>query len=278
MQDNIPFRVSCSTGTLYHLPLKLAFSIIKQAGFDGVEIDASPELLIRGAAYAKKLAREFNLPIYTFHPPLYPFPGWPKAQTERILAVARFAQDLDCESFVIHAPKSYSLATPRAKQYLNGVHLGVAFAEQHQLKFGLETAQKPVKKKPRLFDSLDYFIDFTDKNKLSVVYDTGHSGASGEDFVRSAQYIGGRLCNVHFNDVFIESPQRKAKTHLAPGKGNCGDLAAFLRELARQHYTGPVTYELSPFEAGLGIPQIAIQKLRDARSFVQKAFDSGSNT
>ncbi len=276
MQENIPLRISCSTGTLYHLPLKLAFSIIKQAGFDGVEIDASPELLIRGAAYAKKLARDFSLPIYTFHPPLYPFPGWPREQTERILAVARMARDLDCESFVIHAPKSYSLATPRAKKYLNGVKLGAAFAEHYQLKFGLETTQKPVKKPPRLFDSLDYFIDFTDKNNLCVVYDTGHSGASGEDFIQSIQYIGGRLCNVHFNDVFIESPLRNAKTHLAPGKGNCGDLSAFLRELARQHYAGPVTYELSPFEVGLGIPQIAIQKLRAARAFVNSAFVSDS--
>ena len=72
-------RLSFSTATLYHFPLRAAFALAHEAGFEGVELVLGPEVMLRGAAYVRQLSHEYSLAVLSVHPPMIPYPGQNKA-------------------------------------------------------------------------------------------------------------------------------------------------------------------------------------------------------
>lgn len=270
-------RVSCSTGSLYHLPLRTALGLIRDAGFDGVELVAGPETLARGMQATQRTLRQVGLPALSFHPPLLPLPGWPRSQFWRGVTTAQHARDLGAEVAVIHAPKSRSLATPRARQYLAAIAAAQRVASEQGFVIGLETTQRPWNHKPpMLFDDLAYFLQFADNHRLSVTLDTSHAAANGDDLLAVLAQIGPRLRNIHFSDCTANGPGKKPRTHVTPGQGNTVDLAAFLRALAQQHYTGLITCELSPFEIHAWPLRDIAKKLAATRAYIADALASGA--
>lgn len=269
-------RVSCSTGSLYHLPLALALAIIRDAGFDGVEMVASPETIVRGLAAVQRTVARADLPALSFHPPLYRFPGWPRTQLGGMLSVVAGAQALGCEVGVIHAPKGYSLATPRARQYVAGIDIAGTLATQHGIAIGFETTQRPHDgRPPMLFDDLTVFLDFADAHDLSVTLDTSHAGANGDDLLAVLAQLGPRLCNIHLSDCQLDPVQNKPSTHRMPGDGNTVDLAAFIRALGQTGYVGLITLEVAPPLLGLWPPAQIARRLAAARAFVVTALAAG---
>lgn len=264
-------RISCSTGSLYHLPLALALRIIRDAGFDGCEFVISPESLARGMAAMGRVVARAGLPTLSVHPPLYPFPGWPRDQRAAILAVVEGAQQLGGAVGVIHAPKSRSLLTPRARQYIAALDEAQALAERAGVVIGLETTQRPRSKQPLLFDDLRYFLAFTDTHDLSVTLDTCHAGANGDDLLVVLDQIGPRLRNIHYSDVRIGDPHNKPATHQFPGTGNRVDLAVFTNALSRGGYGGLITLEIAPTVVGLWPPKRLVRRLTAAREFISRA-------
>lgn len=277
MNEPLRPRISCSTGSLYHLPLAVALRLIRDAGFDGAEVVGSLETLARGkVAMARTVARA-GIPALSFHPPLYPFPGWPRTQAGRAAATMAHARALGSAVAVIHAPKSWSLATPRALQYIAAIDAAQAFGAAHGIAIALETTQKPWDgRPPLLFDDLGYFMHFVTAHALAVTLDTSHAAANGADLPAVLGQIGPRLRNIHFSDCGPLIPGRKPQTHLRPGLGTAVDLAAFTRELGRTGYTGLITLEIAPLELRpWSLPTIS-RRLAEARAFVVAALaDSG---
>lgn len=267
-------RISCSTASLYHLPLGTALALIREAGFDGLEFVVSPESLLRGMPAMGRVVARSRLPALTFHPPLYPFPGWPRNQAEAMMNVVAGAERLGCEVGVIHAPRSRSLETPRAQRYISGLVAAREYAAAKGIAIGLETTQRPVAgKRPLLFDDLNFFLDFVDRLDLRVTLDTAHAGASGDDLLVDLARIGPRLRNIHYSDCRIDDPAKDPKTHLLPGTGNTIDLAAFTRALGGAGYAGVITLELAPQIVGLWPPRKILSQLAAAREFVALELD-----
>jgi|SRR6185437_12671389 len=276
-------RISCSTASFYQLPLATAVGMIRDAGFDGVELVAGPESLARGLAATGRLLQRAGLPALSFHPPLYPLPGWPRSQEGRGRAAAESARELGCEVVVIHAPKSRSLATPRAQQYIAAVDGARDLGAAHGFVVGLETTQRPTAGRPQmLFDDLSYFMRFADEHDLSVTFDTCHAAANGDDLAAVLDQIGPRLRNIHFSDCRLIPGKRKPQTHVRPGHGNTVDLAAFVRDLAARYYAGLITCEISPLELLAWPRREMVQRLAEARDFIADAladpFSDGNHT
>ena len=269
-------RISCSTGSLYHLPLATALAVIRDAGYDGVEMVASPETIMRGLPAVQRIVARAGLPALSFHPPLYPFPGWPRTQLGGMLSVVAGAQALDCAVGVIHAPKGFSLATPRARQYVAGIDIARQLAAQHGIAIGFETTQRPHDgRRAMLFDDLDVFLTFADEHDLGVTLDTSHAGANGDSLLAVLAQIGPRLRNVHLSDCRVDAAQRQPSTHRMPGDGNTVDLAAFIRALGQADYDGLITLEVAPPLLGLWPPAQIARRLAEARAFVTTALDAG---
>ncbi len=267
-------RVSCSTASLYQWPLAIALGMIRDAGFDGAEFVVSPEALARGLAWVEQAFARADLAALSYHPPLYPFPGWPaRHQLAAMLRTAQGARRLGCEVAVIHAPRSRSLATPRARRYVAALDMTRALAGGCGVAIGLETTQRPWNgKPPLLFDDLGYFLRFADEHEVGVTLDTSHALANGEDPLDALYTVGPRLVNIHFSDCRLTPPGQKPHTHLFPGAGDHpGVLARFLRALVRQEYSGLVTIEISPLELGV-LSRAAIERrLSAACAFARAA-------
>ncbi len=270
-------RISCSTASFYQLPLATAVGMIRDAGFDGVELVASPESLVRGLAATQRVLQRAGLAALSFHPPLYPLPGWPRSQMGRGLAAAHSARELGCEVTVIHAPKSRSLETPRARQYVAAVQAARDLGAAHGFVVGLETTQRPAAgNPPLLFDDLSYFMGFVETHDLSVTLDTCHAAANGDDLSTVLAQIGPRLRNIHFSDCRRVPGKRKPKTHVRPGRGNTVDLAAFVRELAARTYTGLITCEISPLELFALSRGEMVRRLAEVHDFIVDALAASS--
>lgn len=263
-------RINCSTGTLYHLPLATALGIIRDAGFDGAELVASPETMLRGLQFAGRVAHQAQVPICTYHPPLSRIPGWPNEHIDRILAVMRDAYEVGAHIGVIHAPKTYTMTTTRGQAYTQGIILARRFQDYYGVQISLETTQRPWKPqiRPRLFDDMGYFLRFTQEYDLGVTFDTSHSGANGDDISVILHNIGNRLCNIHVSDCRIDTQNDKPFTHLFPGNGNTVDFDALTTTLIRTSYQGVVTLEISPFEAGFLPINTLVRRLSEARTFL----------
>lgn len=278
MHEPLRPRISCSTGSLYHLPLAVALRLIRDAGFDGAEVVGSLETLARGKAAMARIVARAGIPALSFHPPLYPFPGWPLTQAGRAEATMEHARALGSALAVIHAPKSWSMATPRALEYIAAIDAAQTFGAAHGIVIGLETTQKPWDgRPPMLFDDLSYFMRFVAAHDLAVTFDTSHAAANGDDLPIVLGQIGARLRNIHFSDCGPVIPGQRPKTHLRPGMGTAVDLAAFTRDLTRTGYTGLITLEISPLELRpWSLPAIS-RRLAQARAFVAAALADAGN-
>jgi sugar phosphate isomerase/epimerase len=191
------------------------------------------------------------------------------------MSVAQGAQALGCGVAVVHAPKGYSLATPRAQQYVAGIGAGQAYVAQHGLVIGLETTQRPVGKPPMLFDALDTFLRFADEYQLAVTLDTCHAAANGDDLLALVQRLGSRLRNVHLSDCRREPSRPKPLTHRMPGEGNTVDLEEFLGALSQTGYVGLITLEIAPSDLGWWPPSRLAKRLTEARAYVTTALATG---
>ena len=252
-----------------------ALRLIRDAGFDGAEVVGAPETLLRGMATTRRIVERSGLQALSFHPPLLPLPGWPKTQMERGRATANCARELGCEVAVIHAPKSRSLATPRARQYIDAIQAAHTIGEANGFVIGLETTQRPWDgKPPLLFDDYDNFLRFADEHGLSVTLDTCHAAANGDDLLAVLGQIGPRLRNIHFSDATSAPPGQRPRTHVRPGMGNTTDLAAFVRALGQAGYTGLITCEVSPFEFHAWSLRAITRKLTATRAFIAEALAS----
>jgi sugar phosphate isomerase/epimerase len=268
-------HISCSTGTFYHLPLTTTLALIRDAGYTGAEFVVSPESLIRGMSYIERVTSQSRLPILTVHPPLFRFPGWPRSRLGAMVSVVSHARELGAKIGVIHAPKGYSLESTRVRQYCHALTVAQKLGKQHDIEIGLETTQRPIRKRPMILDDLERFLQFADTYQISVTLDTCHAAANRDNLVSVLNLIGSRLRNIHLSDAAFIPGRRKPKTHLLPGTGNLADLHLFIKTLAQTRYAGVITLELSPFVVGLWPPSTILSHLNSAREFVVEAWQSG---
>jgi sugar phosphate isomerase/epimerase len=260
--------------------LSWVFAIAKRAGFDGVELVISPEVDARGGAYAKKLADEFGLTIFSIHPPLFEYPGWMKLQTsiapylDRALKVAN---DSDAPMLVIHMPKAQDARSGVGRAFIERV-----VSERKNLNGA--GPQIALENRPRfrerdaalILSQPDDLRGFADAHDFPMTLDTAHIGTWDIDLLESYDHFRGRLVNVHLSDLSDVSPRVQAapilhsyvKQHQLPGSGKL-PLRDFLRVLARERYDGPITCELSPTALSIWNPRVVEQKLKQCVEFVR---------
>lgn len=281
-------KISLSTACLYVYPLRQVFALAKRAGFDGVELAINPEVDLRGAEYARQLSQEFDLPIFTVHPPMFQYPGWSKLHAsvapylERAISIAESVQ---APLLVIHMPEAADANTGIGREFIEQV----AATGKRQNGSGPKLAiENRPRFKPRdanyILTELPDLRAFADEHDFPMTLDTAHVGTWDLDLMDTFHYFKGRLANVHLSDLKDVSPRIESKAvlhsyvkqHQFPGEGKL-PLPAFLRMLAEEGYGGPITYELSPTCLRAWNPKAVEVRLKEAIGFVQDAIASEEN-
>lgn len=274
--------LSLSTGSLYIYPLRWTFGLAKRAGFDGVELVIGPEVDWRGPAYVKQLAREFNLPILTVHPPLYGYRGWNEINTtyapymEKALTVT---EAVGARLMVVHAPRADDPRQGVGKEFMDQVVASGAARNGSGLRLGLENSAKFTSKDDNyILRELPELREFVDKHDFAMTLDTAHIGTFDLDLLESLKFFDGRVANVHLSDMrevphwLMNQPRLHSyyRQHQFPGSGVL-PLQELLRQLKMRGYDGTITYELSPLAVDALTPWRVEKKLRQAVQFVRDA-------
>jgi sugar phosphate isomerase/epimerase len=241
--------LSFSTGTLYHFPLRTTFRLVSEAGFDGVELVLGPEVLVRGAAYVRRLTEQYALPVLSVHPPIIPYPG--QGHAARILPrLVALAQEVDCDLIVLHTPKTEKEENRRWQEFVSMLLRERAAAG---VRISLENGGIFRESDRRyLLHDLRRLRAFADRHDLPLTFDTAHAGTSDHDLIAAYGTVNGRVANVHFSDLLQRPlfPDWKPlytffRHHQMPGDGML-PLAEFAHALVASDYTGPLTLEVSP--------------------------------
>lgn len=241
-------KLSFSTGALYHLPLRTAFSVAREAGFDGVELVESAELFLLGAAHARRLSQAYGLPVLSVHPPIVPYPGMDDARPT-VRRLVSLAKGVDCSLVVLHTPKTASTSSPAWRFFLQAL-------QEHThptIRVALETSGffRPGDERFVLHD-VRRLQSFAESHDLPVTFDTAHTGTTPYPILEAFALFNGRVANVHLSDLarrHLFPNWRPLHTlilhHQMPGAGVL-PLEEFLRMLLRTGYAGSLTLELSP--------------------------------
>jgi sugar phosphate isomerase/epimerase len=247
----VTLRLSFSTGSLYHLPLRTIFALAHEAGFAGVELVYCPEVARRGVAPIRRLSQEFSLPVLSVHPSVVPYPGHNHA-AHILPRLVSLAQGLDCPLVVVHTPKAKSLEEPQGKEYVE-VLLRERERCNRRLQIAVENAGFYRPSDARfILHNVFQLRDLADRYDLPLTFDTSHAGTSPYGVLGAYDILRRRVVNVHFSDLRPRHgfpDWRPLYTvlshHQMPGEGVL-PLAEFVRTLVVDSYAGILTLEVSP--------------------------------
>lgn len=270
-------RLSLSTASLAPLPLRVAFRLAAECGYEGVELVHTPEVLLRGTSYAATLAREY-VPILSVHQSL---------GHARTLGMARrkvrdtvdLALALDCPSVVIHGPEAYHWSVPKASCWLQELLAGRDRVEGTRTRITVENpGMYHAVDKHNVLAHLPVLASFCRRYDLDITLDTCHAGTAGLDLVATCDLIGERLANVHLSDEISPLFERGGPhlvrmfdaLHQLPGEGDLA-LTAMIAHLADDGYRGTITAEVNAYALRTWSSVERSKRLRDIARFVRAA-------
>jgi sugar phosphate isomerase/epimerase len=268
-------RLSLSTGSLYIYPLRSTFRLVREAGFDGVELVVGPEVLWRGGAAVRRLAHDHGLTIFSLHPPLFPMPGW-QDYGPAMQKLVELAQELETPLIVLHPPSAAKWEHPHSQGFLNALDIARHGLAGTRTRVALENPTSPSHGQ-RLLVEPDALRAFAQAHDLRLVLDTAHAASLSHPLQHTYELFDGRLANVHLSDVAEHSLlpdilgiHAFVKRHQFPGEGQL-PLDDLLRRLSADGYQGSVTMELSPVPLQIWWPPAVRRRLRQAVMWVQEA-------
>ena len=268
-------ELSLSTGCIYIYPLRSIFNIASESGFAGVELVVSPEVELRGGSYARRLADDYGLTIFSLHPPILPFPGWSdyRAVVPRLVDLAL---ETGAGYVVLHPPNALSLAKGQGRSYMEAMADGLRRTE---VRIALENRAffRPRDRQYVLGD-LRELRAFADQFDLPIVLDTSHAATSTYSLAEAYAVVADRLVNVHLSDLRpppwpldVSFLHTYLKHHQIPGDGQL-PLADFLGRLAVDGYCGPITLEISPVALRIWWPPDVKRQLVRSVAYVRQSF------
>lgn len=270
-------KFSLSTGTLYVYPLRAIFRWAREAGFSGVELVVNPEAVARGGRTVGAMARDQGLEIYSVHPTLLPLPGW-RERKGGMEPTIRLAQEAEASVVVMHTPRSETLDEGEGLAFRHRIEAWQTRLAGGGLRLAVENkAVRAEAHRRYALTPLARLRAFADRYNLGLVLDTTHAATSGDDLQRSLAVLDGRLVNVHLSDVGgygplqrVPSVGSKLAEHRFPGTGDLA-LAELLVALDRNRYTGPVTLEITPWDARAWWPPALRRRLAQATQWLAAA-------
>jgi sugar phosphate isomerase/epimerase len=237
-------KLSFSTASFYHLPLRFTLGVARDLGFDGVELVVGPEYLLFGQRRTRHLFTSMGVTPLSLHPPLRRMPGWPINHVKNVLRSVAAARAFGCEAVVIHATNAWSEGNRRWREYAAAVR-AAREAEGPPVTIAVELSQFTQRRRREAMDDVETVLRFAEDQgeQVGITLDTAHAGANGDDLLDLYAKVRPHLRNIHLSDWLLHGGDHH--THLVPGEGAL-PLAALLGALARDNYAGLVTLEVSP--------------------------------
>ena len=235
-------RISLSTGTLFTFPLKKAFTMAAEVGFDGVELIINQDFQ---RVNCRMLLAELGsiLPILSIHAPFMPLDGWGN-QIDSLKRSVELAAQAGVSLVNFHPPSWLGLEIGFWR-WMYRIHDFQKEIGGGEVLLTIENMPWTGKFKTNeyILSQTEKMIEFISDRNLYQTFDCTHMGSGKANFINDFYlfYGSGRIKNIHFSDY------GHGREHLLPGHGIL-PLTRFLNHLSSTRYDDTVTLELSPHE------------------------------
>jgi len=256
-------RISLSSGTLFTFPLKKAFAMAAEAGFDGLELIINQDFQ---RVSSRKLMAELAgiMPILSIHAPFMPLDGWGN-QIDSLKRSVELAAEAAVPLVNFHPPSwlGFELRFWRWIYRINDFQKEVGGG-----KVCLTLENMPwvgrFKTNQYIFSQTEKMIEFITERNLYQTFDCTHMGSGKANFINDFYlfYGSGRIRNVHFSDY------GHGREHLLPGRGIL-PLTRFLNHLSTTGYDETLTLELSPHEFPKD-ERIIVESLKEILAYLRR--------
>jgi sugar phosphate isomerase/epimerase len=237
--------------------LERTFGVIKEAGFDGIELMVTRDPRTQTPQVPARLAAREGLAIDAVHAPMLVITRrvWGPDFLNIIEKSTALAGAVGADVVIVHPPYLWEL---RYQAWLMGrldgftaAH-GVAVAVENM--FRLWVGGRPIRG--------HRWISPKDLQRFTqITLDTSHCGVDGFDILQALDLLAGKIAHVHLSD----SQGEHRDNHSIPGTGVL-PLEQFVTRLPEVGYRGAVSLELD-MRAFAEDQKGAVAALREAREF-----------
>jgi sugar phosphate isomerase/epimerase len=256
-------KISLSSGSLFTLPMRRAFELSAEAGFDGVELIINQDFQrVNPVKFVRSLQE--IAPINSIHAPFMPLDGW-GGPIQSLFHSIELAADTGIPLVNFHPPSWMGLEI--------GFWRWLYRIRDFQKEIGLDgevlvtIENMPCvgrfKLNPNILSATGDMITFIHDHNLFLTFDTTHMGSGKANFINDFYlfYESGRIRNIHFSDYGFD------REHLIPGHGHL-PLTRFLNHLKQTDYKGCVTLEVSPHEFPKN-EAVILQSLKELQTYMR---------
>jgi sugar phosphate isomerase/epimerase len=256
-------RISISTGTLFIFPLRKAFEMAAEVGFEGVELIINQDFQrVNSRILMTELAE--IIPIISIHAPFMPLDGW-GTPVDSLKRSVELAAGVGVPLVTFHPPSwlGFELGFWRWLYRIHDFQKEVGGGEVLLAMENMPWTGK-FKTNQYILSQPEKMIEFITERNLYQTFDCTHMGSGKANFINDFYhfYDSGRIRNVHFSDY------GHGREHLLPGHGIL-PLTRFLNHLSTTGYDETLTLELSPYE----FPKdelIIIESLKEILNYLRR--------
>jgi len=256
-------RITISTGTLFIFPLRKAFQMASEAGFDGLELIINQDFQ---RVNSRKLMAELAeiMPIHSVHAPFMPLDGWGNP-IDSLKRSVELAAEVGIPLVNFHPP-SWLGCEFKFWRWLYRIHDFQSEVGEGRVILTLENMPWTGRFKTNqyILSQTDKMIDFITERNLFQTFDCTHMGSGRANFINDFYlfYATGRIRNIHFSDY------GHGREHLLPGHGIL-PLTRFLNHLRNTGYDDSLTLELSPHEFPRD-ERVIVESLKEILTYLRR--------
>jgi sugar phosphate isomerase/epimerase len=229
-------KLLLSTAPFFRLPLREAFRLARETGFDSVEVMVTADPATQDGRALSRLADEFGLSIEALHAPflLLTRRVWGTEPVGKIYRATQVARRVGIGLVVVHPPYRWQLG------YRRWVSTSLA---EYSVRSGVTIAVEnmfPLRIRGDVGLRFHVAQDFEDLDRFpNLVIDTSHLAVSGIDLMEA--YERYRTKVVHFH---VSNNAGKGWDSHLPVEQGVLPIAELLEALAADGFPGTVSLEL----------------------------------
>ncbi len=243
-----------TTDSLKGYGLHRMFRLVKQSGFNGIEITINHDYDTQDAEYLLELSKEFDLEIKAISAPN-------KSSKKSILTSIDIAKTVGCSVLVIQPPEllDFSLVSWIKKEIPK-------IRKKEKLHICLENSDASTFLGILPKFSMNSMSDL--KNFRSICLNTSNLASKKIDLMKIYSKLKGYIKHVHLSN------SKDSKSNLSLDNGVL-PLESFLLNLKEDNYKGIISLKISPKELQVSkdISKL-LERLKQARSFLERYYTS----
>jgi len=232
--------------------LNRIFKIVKEAGYDGLDLNIDPKNFdTQDAEYVKALINQYQLPVLALSTPI-------TSSAKKIQSAVDMAKTLGSKVIVIQPPKIFDF------QYSTWLKNEIPKIRQREnISIALENAPSETFLGIIPEHSMNNVIDL--KKFKHVCLDTTRVATRKEDLIRIYKTLKPYLVHVHLSNLKSGTPYSPPETGILP-------IESFLTKLKQEGFPGTISMKINPKFLDLENIEKINKHLADLKTFYTTYF------